>query len=136
MNFLSAIHIIAERRIEEALKEGRLNNLSYKNKALPDDNTQFIPEDMKMAYKMLKNSGYLPPEIETRKEIRASFSLPAPSKRNSVVPRESQQAQPARLESEHGCCKLAWVRSQIIHSELQHQRQIPALVSRRENSNE
>ena len=69
MSILSAIHIIAERRIEEAIKEGKLNNLSYKNRPLPDENTQLIPEDMRMAYKMLKNAGYLPPEIETRKEI-------------------------------------------------------------------
>ena len=79
MSILSAINIIAERRIEEAIKEGKLNNLTYKNKPLPDDNTQFIPDDLKMAYKMLKNSGYLPPEIETRKEIHRLEELIAES---------------------------------------------------------
>ena len=28
-----------------------------------------MPEDMKMAYKILKNAGYVPPEVEMRREI-------------------------------------------------------------------
>ena len=69
MSSLSAFHIIAERRIEKAIKEGKLNTFSFKGKPLPDDNTGHVPDDLKMAYKILKNSDYLPPEIEKRKEI-------------------------------------------------------------------
>jgi hypothetical protein len=29
-----------------------------------------VPEELRMAHKILKNAGYLPPEIETKKEIQ------------------------------------------------------------------
>ena len=69
MSVLSAIQIIAERRIEEAVRGGKLDVPEWRNRPLPVDSDPFVPADLKMAYKLLKNSGYLPPEIELRKEI-------------------------------------------------------------------
>jgi len=66
---LSAIQIIAERRIEEALREGGLKVEHWRNRPLPEEDFRLVPEDLRMAYKILKNAGYLPPEVETRKEI-------------------------------------------------------------------
>jgi hypothetical protein len=67
---VDALARIAERKILEALKEGDLNSEKWKNKPLPLDDDSFVPDDLKMAYKILKNSGYLPPEIEDKKEIK------------------------------------------------------------------
>ena len=67
---LDAIRIIAERRINEAIEEGLLNIKTWRNRPLPHNNDSMIPDDLRLAYKMLKNAGYLPPEIETRKEIQ------------------------------------------------------------------
>ena len=67
---LSSLHNIAEQRILEAMKKGSLNSEKYKNKPLPMEDDRFVPEDLKMAYKILKNSGYLPPEVEERKEVK------------------------------------------------------------------
>jgi hypothetical protein len=62
---------IAEQKILEALESGKLTSPEkWKNKPLPLDDDSFVPEDLRMAYKILKNSGYLPPEIEIRKEIK------------------------------------------------------------------
>jgi hypothetical protein len=66
---LNAIRMIAERQISEAIREGRLNTGNWRGKPLPPENDSFVPEELRMAYKILKNSGYLPPEIETRREI-------------------------------------------------------------------
>mgnify|MGYP001552911386 FL=1 len=66
----NALLSIAERRITEAIENGTLRTDSWKNKPLPLDDDSFVPEDLKMAYKVLKNSGFVPPEIETRKEIQ------------------------------------------------------------------
>lgn len=66
---LNAIQIIAERRISQAISEGTINCEGWKGKPLPIDDDPLIPPDLRMAYKFLKNSGYLPPEVETRKEI-------------------------------------------------------------------
>lgn len=67
---LSAITAIAERRIAQAIEDGTLNIESWKNRPLPMDNDSFVPDDLKMAYKILKNSGFVPPEVETRKEVK------------------------------------------------------------------
>lgn len=65
------LQLIAERRIAEAIQEGKLKLLDcWKNKPLPKEDDSWIPRDLRMAYKILKNAGYLPPEIETRKEIQ------------------------------------------------------------------
>lgn len=69
MSSLSAIQIISERRIEEALREGNLQVEHWRNRPLPEEDLRLVPEDLRLAYKILKNAGYLPPELETRKEI-------------------------------------------------------------------
>ncbi len=61
---------IAEQKILQALEKGDLNSEKWKNKPLPLDDDRFVPDDLKMAYKILKNSGYLPPEIEEKKEVQ------------------------------------------------------------------
>ncbi len=66
---MDALARIAEQKILEAMKEGDLNSEKWKNRPLPLDDDRFVPDDLKMAYKIL-NSGYLPPEIEARKEIK------------------------------------------------------------------
>ena len=67
---IDAIRIIAERKISEAIEKGLLNIETWHNRPLPESNDSMIPDDLRMAYKLLKNAGYAPPEIETKKEIR------------------------------------------------------------------
>jgi hypothetical protein len=67
---LEAIRLIAERKISEAIQQGQLNIESWRNRPLPMTSDHMIPEELRMAYKVLKNAGYLPPEIETKKEIQ------------------------------------------------------------------
>jgi len=66
---LDAIRLIAERRISEAIQKGLLNIQEWHNRPLPMHDDRMVPEDLRMAYKILHNAGYLPPELETRKEI-------------------------------------------------------------------
>jgi hypothetical protein len=63
------LHTIAERRIREAIERGELDNLELAGKPLPLDANPFVPDDLRIAYKVLKDAGFLPPEIELRKEI-------------------------------------------------------------------
>jgi hypothetical protein len=67
---MDPLSFIAEQKIAQALQERDLNSPKWKNKPLPLDDDRFVPDDLKMAYKILKNSGYLPPEIEERKEVK------------------------------------------------------------------
>ena len=61
---------IAEQKITEAMKTRDFTSEKWKNKPLPLDDDRAIPDDLKMAYKILKNSGFLPPEIEEKKEVQ------------------------------------------------------------------
>ena len=67
---LEAIRLIAERKISEAIRDGQLEIESWKGKPLPISRNCLVPEDLRMAHKILRNAGYLPPEIETKKEIQ------------------------------------------------------------------
>jgi hypothetical protein len=60
---------IAQRRIDEAMANGEFTNIRGSGKPLVFDDDAMIPEDLRMAYKVLKNAGCVPPEIELRKEI-------------------------------------------------------------------
>ncbi len=67
---MDTLSFIAEQKITQAMQERDFNSPKWKNKPLPLDDDHFVPDDLKMAYKILKNSGYLPPEIEDRKEVK------------------------------------------------------------------
>jgi hypothetical protein len=56
---IAAIAIIAEMRIKEAVERGELDGLPGAGRPLPLDEDANVPEDLRMAYKLLKNGGYL-----------------------------------------------------------------------------
>ncbi|MBI5582221.1 MAG: DUF1992 domain-containing protein [Deltaproteobacteria bacterium] len=62
-------HIIAERRIQEAQKNGEFDNLPGKGKPLQLEDDSQVPEELRLAYKILKNADCLPPELELKKDI-------------------------------------------------------------------
>ncbi|OPX36796.1 MAG: molecular chaperone DnaJ [Desulfobacteraceae bacterium 4484_190.1] len=61
---------IAERKIMEALEKGEFDNLPGKGEPLATEDISNIPEDLRMAYRILKNADCLPPELQLKKEIR------------------------------------------------------------------
>ena len=67
--------MIAERRIRQAMEEGAFDNLEGKGKPLVFEDDSMVPPDLRMAYKILKNAGYLPPAIENEREIRQAVDL-------------------------------------------------------------
>jgi hypothetical protein len=66
MGFLDKI---VEERIQKAQQEGAFDNLPGKGKPLKLDDDELVPEDLRLVYKILKNSSCLPIEMELRKEI-------------------------------------------------------------------
>jgi len=66
---------IAERRIMEAMENGEFENLEGMGKPLTFEDETWIPEDLRIAYRLLKNAGYIPPEIELRNEVINLSSL-------------------------------------------------------------
>lgn len=71
----SVIQFIAEKRIEEAQARGAFNNLPGAGKPLELEDLSHVPEELRMAYKILRNAGCLPPELEERKELNRLVDL-------------------------------------------------------------
>jgi len=65
---------VVEARIKQAQKKGDFDNLPGSGKPLKFDDIN-IPEDLRMAYKILKNADCVPPELEVKKEIRQTEDL-------------------------------------------------------------
>jgi hypothetical protein len=66
---MSWLNQIAERRIREAMDRGAFDDCLLKGKPLVLESNPLVPEDIRLAYKLLKDAGFLPPEMELRKEI-------------------------------------------------------------------
>ena len=60
---------LAEQRIQEAQRKGEFDNLAGKGKPLELADYSTLPEDLRMAYHVLKNANVLPPEAELLKDI-------------------------------------------------------------------
>ena len=60
---------MAERKIQEAIREGLFEDLKGRGKPLVFEDDSWIPEDLRMACRFLKNANCIPPEIELKKEI-------------------------------------------------------------------
>ncbi|OAT24980.1 DUF1992 domain-containing protein [Proteus myxofaciens] len=58
----------AERHIEKALNKGELSSLKGEGKPLVLDDNSHVPESLRASYHLLKNAGFLPPEMQDRKE--------------------------------------------------------------------
>lgn len=67
--------MIAEKRIREAEKAGSLDDLPGAGRPLPEDSMANVPEDLRMAYRILRNAGCLPPELAERREISRLVDL-------------------------------------------------------------
>jgi hypothetical protein len=61
---------IVEERIRKAQRKGEFENLEGSGKPLDLLNDQGVAEELRLAYKILKNADCLPPEIELKKEIQ------------------------------------------------------------------
>lgn len=66
---------IIEERIQKAIMDGEFENLPDAGKPLRLEDDRHIPEDLRLAHKILKNADCLPPEIELKKEIHRTEDL-------------------------------------------------------------
>jgi hypothetical protein len=70
-----SIQDIVEKKIGEALKKGEFDDLPGKGRPMDLQDDSHIPEDLRLAYKILKNGDCLPPEIEEKKQIQQMEDL-------------------------------------------------------------
>ncbi len=65
------LFVLAEHKIKTAMENGEFDNLPGKGRPLPPDNLSLVPPDKRAAYKVLRNAGQLPVEMDIKKEIAA-----------------------------------------------------------------
>lgn len=66
---------LAEQKIAEAIKRGELNDLPGMGKPLNLDDDAMVPEELRAGFRLLKNAGYLPPDMQLRKELESVEAL-------------------------------------------------------------
>ncbi|CAM7686608.1 DUF1992 domain-containing protein [Citrobacter sedlakii] len=65
----------AERHILEAQNKGEFDHLPGRGEPLNLDDDSHVPVELRAGYRLLKNAGCLPPELEQRKEAIALLDL-------------------------------------------------------------
>jgi len=60
---------LIEAKIKKAMAEGEFDNLPGKGKPLDLKNYYNMPEHLRTAYQIIKNSGYVPEEVRLKKEM-------------------------------------------------------------------
>jgi hypothetical protein len=60
---------LVEEKIRAAMADGEFDNLPGKGKPLDLDAYFAAPEDMRLAFSMLKNAGFIPEQVDLLKEV-------------------------------------------------------------------
>lgn len=74
MGMFPGFEKIVEDKIKNARKQGAFKNLPGSGKPLNLDTT-IVAEDLRIAYKILKNADFVPPEVDMLKEIKRTETL-------------------------------------------------------------
>lgn len=85
-----AFEKLAEQRIQEALERGEFDNLELKGKPLNLEDLSGVPEDLRMGFKILKNAGILPEEMQLKKDIASMEEMIASG--NNIADPDTEKA--------------------------------------------
>ena len=66
---MTVLEHIAERQLVAAIECGELSDLPGRGVPLEFDDDALIPETLRRAYRILRNAGVVPPEVETLRVI-------------------------------------------------------------------
>ena len=67
---ISGLDMLAEQRIREAQAQGVFDDLPGAGAPLDLDDDALVPEELRAAYRILKNAGYAPAEVEALRDLR------------------------------------------------------------------
>jgi hypothetical protein len=117
VNGLPGLSALVERRIEQAIARGEFDHLPGAGWPLELEDDLLIPAEFRVAMRILKNAGYVPPEVQQFAEVNA---LIARIERDEVAPHEdSPQIRRLRalliqleLSGREATSRTAWMRYQ------------------------
>lgn len=64
-----SLELLAEQRIAEAQARGELDDLPGRGRPLDLGDDALVPEELRAAYRILKNAGFVPAEVESLRQI-------------------------------------------------------------------
>lgn len=108
MDFMRSL---AEEKIQEAIRKGEFDNLPGFGKPLPPDDIEHVPEELRMSYKLLKNSGFLPEEMQLRKELLTLSDLLAACRDDAERTKLAKELSVKKLRYETLMSKRGWAAS-------------------------
>ena len=76
---MSVFDHIAERKILVAIERGELSELPGQGAPLQMDDDTLIPVELRMGYRILRNAGFVSPEVETLRAEREEQAKQAAS---------------------------------------------------------
>ena len=65
---MGLLDLLADQKIAAALEAGEFDDLPGQGRPLDLDDDALVPEDVRVAYRILKNAGFVPPELDSRRE--------------------------------------------------------------------
>lgn len=66
---------LAEAKIKQAVDRGELSGLPGEGSPLDLADYTLVPEELRVAYRLLKNAGFVPAELALRREISDIYGL-------------------------------------------------------------
>ena len=93
---MDLIALLAESKIRTAMARGEFDNLPGHGRPLALEDCPRVPPELRMGFKMLRNAGCLPPELEARKEMTRLGTLLAAT----GDPKEREQLSRLRADAE------------------------------------
>src|SRR5687768_552376 len=66
---------IAEQKIVEAIARGELDGLPGEGRPLDLGDDALVPEGLRLAYRILKNAGFVPAEVDDLKQVEQLEAL-------------------------------------------------------------
>ncbi|WP_315910960.1 DnaJ family domain-containing protein [Xylanibacillus composti] len=104
---------IVEEKIREAMEKGDFDQLPGSGKPLPPDDAAGVPPELRLGFKLLKNAGMLPEEMQLRKELITLEELLACCKDESERSKLRDELSVKRLRYEALMGRRGWQSSEV-----------------------
>ena len=75
MGTIMGLDALVETRIERAIERGELAGLPGQGRPIALDDDAGVAPELRLAHRILKNAGYVPEEVELRREIASLAAL-------------------------------------------------------------
>jgi hypothetical protein len=72
---LDIFDLIAEQRLAEAIARGEFDNLPGAGRPVELDDDSLVAPELRVAYRLLRNAGYVPEEVRLLGELRSAEQL-------------------------------------------------------------